>query len=357
VRNVSCVPKLTGAALLTRLREQERIMALTTRLELSRQALAGLQNEKGHRLAGIMGAIDSIKVKYSEGASAYELEDGFALAFRVAELEALQQSLLEKENKELRELYGELVAIHDQQRTSQQSVPDANAQHRIADLEDRLRGQAEVLNSKSLAMDTMRQQLTSQLDEQKARIGELLQNLKSVMRDKEAAEADVRQARGESARTMAPSERDHWQGEVARLTAHVSAQQRELDALNQRSEAQIMSTNAKLRDAERSSEDYRRQWEQVQNELKTSRHEIQSLSTSLGSTRVETGEMEKLRMELQASQHENATLRRRVDQWEDTVFENNSLRDRVAQMQDTANALEQARRQLQILERKLAGTS
>jgi chromosome segregation ATPase len=345
--------KLTEAALLTRLREQERIMALTTRLELMRQALAGLQNEKGHRLAGITGAIDSIKVKHSEGASAYELEDGFALAFRVAELEALQQSLLEKENKELRELYGELVAIHDQQRTSQQFMPDANAQRRIADLEDRLRGQAEALNSKSLAMDTLRQQLTSQLDEQKARIGELLQNLKSVMRDKEAAEADARQARGGSA----PSEREHWQGEEARLTAHVSAQQRELDALNQRSEAQIMSINAELRDAERAIEDYRRQWEQAQNELKTSRHENQSLATALGGTRGATGETEKLRMELQASQHENATLLRRFNQWEDTVYENNSLRDRVAQMEDTANALEQARRQLQILERNLAGTS
>ena len=62
-------------------------------------------------------------------------------------------------------------------------------------------------------------------------------------------------------------------------------------------------------------------------------------------------------MELQASQHENATLLRRFNQWEDTVYENNSLRDRVAQMEDTANALEQARRQLQILERNLAGTS
>ena len=112
---------------------------------------------------------------------------------------------------------------------------------------------------------------------------------------------------------MAPSERDHWQGEVARLTAHVSAQQRELDALNQRSEAQIMSTNAQLRDAERAIEDYRRQWEQAQDELKTSRRENQSLSASLSSTRAATDEMEKLRMELQASQHENATLRKRFD--------------------------------------------
>jgi len=31
---------------------QERIMALTTRLELSRQALSGLQDKKGHRVAG-----------------------------------------------------------------------------------------------------------------------------------------------------------------------------------------------------------------------------------------------------------------------------------------------------------------
>ena len=79
-------------------------MAVTTRLELSRQALAGLQDKKGHRLAGIMGAIEAIKEQHSEGAGAQQLEDSFALAFRVADLEALQRSLLEKENKELREL-------------------------------------------------------------------------------------------------------------------------------------------------------------------------------------------------------------------------------------------------------------
>jgi len=44
---------------------------------------------------------------------------------------------------------------------------------------------------------------------------ELSQNLKIVIREKEMAEAAARQARdSETARTIAPSERDHWQGEV-----------------------------------------------------------------------------------------------------------------------------------------------
>ena len=295
-------------------------MAVTTRLELSRQALAGLQDKKGHRLAGIMGAIEAIKEQHSEGAGAQQLEDSFALAFRVADLEALQRSLLEKENKELRELYGEIVALHDQQQISQQQAPDAEAQHRIADLEDRLRGQAEALNSKSLAMDNMRYQLSAQLEEQKQRTAELLQNLKSVMRDKEAAEEAARQAQGGSARTIAPSERDHWQGEVTRLSDHVSALQRELDSWQQRSEAQLMSSDAKLRGAEREIEDYRGRLQQAQNELRTSRNELQqSLAQSLSGTQSTAGEMERLRMELQASQHENGTLRKRIDQMENMV--------------------------------------
>jgi hypothetical protein len=66
----------------------------------------------------------------------------------------LQQSLLEKENNELRELYGELVALHDRQENARQhSFPnnaannstDAHAQHRVAELEERVRGQVLVI--------------------------------------------------------------------------------------------------------------------------------------------------------------------------------------------------------------------
>ena len=88
-------------------------MALTTRLELSRQALSGLQDKKGHRVPGIVGAIDFLKSQHSSGADQQQIEENFALALRVADLEALQLSLLEKENNELRQLYGELVALHD----------------------------------------------------------------------------------------------------------------------------------------------------------------------------------------------------------------------------------------------------
>jgi len=185
-------------------------MALTTRLELSRQALAGLQDKKGHRVAGIIGAIEDIKEQYHNGAS-QQMEESFALALRVADLEALQHSLLEKENNELRELYGEIVALHDHQSRAQSQAPDSHSHSRVAELEERVRGQAEALNSKSLAMDTMRQQLLQHLEEEKSRVAELTYNLKVVMRDKEAAEAAARQAREESARTIAPSERDQWQ--------------------------------------------------------------------------------------------------------------------------------------------------
>lgn len=173
-------------------------MALTTRLELSRQALAGLQDKKGHRVAGIVGALEAVRDFVGSG-SGDQLEDSFALAFRVADLEALQQSLLEKENNELRELYGELVSLHERQQgnllQSAGDGVDSHAQARIADLEDRLRGQAEALNAKSLALDNLRHQHVQQLDEQKSRVSELLQNLKVMMREKEAAEAAARQAR------------------------------------------------------------------------------------------------------------------------------------------------------------------
>jgi chromosome segregation ATPase len=214
---------------------QERIMALTTRLELSRQALTGLQDKKGHRVVGIVGALEAVREQVGRGPSD-QLEDSFALAFRVADLEALQQSLLEKENNELRELYGELVSLHERQQYSLSQAAgngngaaDPHAQSRIADLEDRLRGQAEALNAKSSTLDQMRREHAQQMDEQKSRVAELLQNLKLMMREKEAAEAAARQAREESARTIAPSERDHWQSEVTRLAERVDALQGELD--------------------------------------------------------------------------------------------------------------------------------
>jgi chromosome segregation ATPase len=207
-------------------------MALTTRLELSRQALAGLQDKKGHRVTGIVGALEAFREQIGRGYSD-QLEDSFALAFRVADLEALQQSLLEKENNELRELYGELVNLHERQQTNFPQPggggTDSQAQARIADLEDRVRGQAEALNAKSVALDTARRQHAQQMDENKGRVAELLQNLKVLMREKELAEAAARQAREESARTIAPSERDHWQSEVTRLAERVDALQGELD--------------------------------------------------------------------------------------------------------------------------------
>lgn len=207
-------------------------MALTTRLELSRQALAGLQDKKGHRMTGMVGALEAFREQVGRGDSD-QLEDSFALAFRVADLEALQQSLLEKENNELRELYGELVNLHERQ---QNNLPqpggggaDHQAQARIADLEDRVRGQAEALNAKSVALDRAQRQHAQELDEHKGRVSELLQNLKVMMREKEMAEAAARQAREESARTIAPSERDHWQSEVARLAERVDSLQSDLD--------------------------------------------------------------------------------------------------------------------------------
>jgi hypothetical protein len=64
-------------------------MALTTRLELSRQALSGLQDKKGHRVAGIVGALEAVKHQCLQGAEPQQLEDSFGLAFRVADLEVL----------------------------------------------------------------------------------------------------------------------------------------------------------------------------------------------------------------------------------------------------------------------------
>eukprot|EP00277_Geminigera_cryophila_P026558 CAMPEP_0179471490 /NCGR_PEP_ID=MMETSP0799-20121207/51710_1 /TAXON_ID=46947 /ORGANISM="Geminigera cryophila, Strain CCMP2564" /LENGTH=57 /DNA_ID=CAMNT_0021279133 /DNA_START=59 /DNA_END=228 /DNA_ORIENTATION=+ len=57
-------------------------MALTTRLELSRQALSGLQDKKGHRVAGIAGALEAIRTQVANGANEQQIDEGFALAFR-----------------------------------------------------------------------------------------------------------------------------------------------------------------------------------------------------------------------------------------------------------------------------------
>ena len=40
---------------------QERILALSARLELSRQALSGLQEKMGHRVCGVVGALEAVK--------------------------------------------------------------------------------------------------------------------------------------------------------------------------------------------------------------------------------------------------------------------------------------------------------
>ncbi|MGB1592649.1 MAG: hypothetical protein ACPIOQ_07835, partial [Promethearchaeia archaeon] len=68
---------------------QERILALSARLELSRQALSGLQEKMGHRVCGVVGALEAVK-DHLPSSTSEPMQESLALAFRVADLEALQ---------------------------------------------------------------------------------------------------------------------------------------------------------------------------------------------------------------------------------------------------------------------------
>jgi hypothetical protein len=167
-------------------------------------------------------------------------------------------------------------------------------------------GQAEALNAKSLAMDTLRQQLSVQVDEQKSRVVELSHNLKLVMREKEMAEAAARQARDDSARTIAPSEREQWQEEVSRLISQVETLQHEMhrrgkDDAQPALEAQVQSYQKQLLDAH--------------NVIQLSQKHQHELEARVRVNEApDTSEVQRLTMELRASQHENSMLRRKVDQ-------------------------------------------
>ena len=61
----------------------------------------------------------------------------------------------------------------------------------VSGLQERLRVQSEALNTKSLAMDTLRYQLTVKLEEQKSRLLKLARRVNTPTREKEAVRVEV----------------------------------------------------------------------------------------------------------------------------------------------------------------------
>ena len=203
---------------------QERILALSARLELSRQALSGLQEKMGHRVCCVVGALEAVK-DHLPSSTSEPMQESLALAFRVADLEALQQSLMEKENNELRELYGEMISLHDraigeqassaqptdeqQQIATQQlerlkqdqqvagaSVQDPGHAHQaVASLRSRIADLEELLRSKTEERRHADEVSLSQLAEQKSRVAELNRELVQAKHEKELAESAAELAR------------------------------------------------------------------------------------------------------------------------------------------------------------------
>jgi chromosome segregation ATPase len=317
---------------------QERILALTTRRDLSRQALAGLQAKMGHTAAGIVGALMAVKEHLrSEGHT--DVDEKFSLAFRIADLEALQLSLIEKENNELRELYGEVSELHDltlRQNVTDQSAHDefAHKQHiasltmqleeqkiRVAELQNSLTvanevgssksdlAQAEAIESLNIRLKDQSEELrlkTSALDEAKVRLADLLQSLTTVQQDKEIALKKIEDLlhRVEDLEVMvggdaaAQTQIAALNQQVAELTRNLSTAQRDRDILRGEKElAEMGSRQAHDKvSAKLIGENEREHWQtqvarlnqdmsHLQNELDHSRAQSQSLQSALDQLR------------------------------------------------------------------------
>jgi hypothetical protein len=70
--------------------------------------------------------------------------------------------------------------------TEEYSTPTSRTAAVVSDLQERLRVQSEALNAKSLAMDTLRYQLTMKLEDQKSRLLKLARRVNTLTREKEA---------------------------------------------------------------------------------------------------------------------------------------------------------------------------
>ena len=176
----------------------------------------------GHRVCGVVGALEAVK-DHLPSSTSEPVQESLALAFRVADLETLQQSLMEKENNELRELYGEMISLHDraiseqaaqstdeqQQVATQQlerqkqdqqlagaSVKDpGNAHQAVASLRSRIADLEELLRSKTEERRRADDVHLSQLAEQKSRVAELTRELVQAKHEKELAVSAAEQAR------------------------------------------------------------------------------------------------------------------------------------------------------------------
>jgi hypothetical protein len=71
------------------------------------------------------------------------------------------------------------------------STPTPRTAAVVSDLQERLRVQSEALNAKSLAMDTLRYQLTVKLEEQKSRLLKLARRVNTLTREKEAVRVEA----------------------------------------------------------------------------------------------------------------------------------------------------------------------
>ena len=102
------------------------------------------------------------------------VEEAIRLVGRVSDLMTLQQSLLEKQNDELRGVANGSTNMH--------SIKENESNARVEDLLARVRGQAAALNSRTVEMDELR----SSFSEQSREIEQLRANLRSSQSSVEA---------------------------------------------------------------------------------------------------------------------------------------------------------------------------